>query len=192
MKAVERSEVLGLGEYEKLRDRFRARVIEEKKRRRVTLGPKASAVFESHDTVLMQIQEMLRTERISREGAILHEIETYNDLVPGERQLSATVMIEIDDKGERDAFLAAARGMEKDLALLVDGERFGAEWEKTRELPDKLSAVLYLKFTLSERAVAAVKGRRAKCALVVESAAYAARAELGSEVVASLADDLES
>jgi hypothetical protein len=66
MKPIERGEVLGLAEYEAIRDRFRARVIEEKKARRTTLGDRASCLFENRDTVLMQIQEMLRTERISR------------------------------------------------------------------------------------------------------------------------------
>src|SRR5438477_13111247 len=97
MKPVERSEILGLAEYETIRDRFRARVIEEKRIRRVQLGAKATAVFENHDTVLMQVQEMLRTERITKESSIAHEIATYNELVPKDNELSATVMIEIAD-----------------------------------------------------------------------------------------------
>ncbi len=80
---VERSEVLPLGEYEAVREPFRARVIEEKKRRRVKLGDRVTVLFESHDTVLLQVQEMLRTERISRENAVAHEIETYNALLGG-------------------------------------------------------------------------------------------------------------
>src|SRR6185295_18042058 len=121
MKLVERGEVLGLAEYETIRDRFRARVIEEKKVRRVKLGPQASCVFENRDTVLLQIQEMLRTERITREAAVLHEIETYNQLVPRDHELSATALIEIDEKAERDAFLVEAKGLDRAFALVVDG-----------------------------------------------------------------------
>lgn len=87
MKPIERGEVLGIAEYEKIREHFRERVIGEKKLRRVQLGPKATALFENRDTVLLQIQEMLRTERITREAAILHEIETYNQLLPGNDEL---------------------------------------------------------------------------------------------------------
>src|SRR5689334_12391600 len=116
MRLVERQEVLGLPEYEAIRDHFRARVIEEKKLRRVFLGANASCVFESHDTVLLQIQEMLRTERITREASILHEIETYNQLVPQAHEISATIMIEIEDKEKRDAFLTGAAGLEKRFA----------------------------------------------------------------------------
>jgi len=83
MKPVDRSEVLGLGEYEQIRERFRRRVIEDKRARRVPLGGHMTVLFENHDTVLFQIQEMLRTERISAAQAVRHEIETYNQLVPG-------------------------------------------------------------------------------------------------------------
>ena len=193
MKPVDRSEILGLGEYEAIRDRFRARVIEDKKARRVKLGPKATCVFENRDTVLLQIQEMLRTERITRAAAVDHEIATYNELLPGERELSATVMIEIDDKSEREAFLDAARGMEKSFALVVDGERMGATWDAARVDPTHLSAVLYFKFPLTERAAAYLRsspGEGAKVELVVEHAAYTARAALPPPTVASVAEDL--
>src|SRR3974390_3479199 len=105
MKRIERGEILGLAEYEQVRERFRARVVAEKKARRVQLGPVVSVLFENHDTVLLQIQEMLRTERITKPAAIQHEIDTYNELVPGPDELSCTLMIEIPEKAERDAFL---------------------------------------------------------------------------------------
>src|ERR1700730_18397906 len=160
MKRVERNEVMGFADYETIRDRFRSRVIEEKRARRVIVGDKVSAVFENHDTVLLQIQEMLRTERISREAAIQHEIDTYNGHIPGKDELFATVMIEIGDKDERDVFLAKARGFEKHVALVVDGERVGAQWEKTRELEDRASAVNYLRFSLSPKAAAHLRERK--------------------------------
>src|SRR4029079_12688095 len=101
MKLIDRGEVLGLAEYETIRDRFRTRVIEEKKVRRVKLGPQASCVFENRDTVLLQIQEMLRTERITREAAVLHEIETYNQLVPREHERPAPCPMKITEQAAR-------------------------------------------------------------------------------------------
>src|SRR5262249_23624595 len=95
MKRVERGEVLGLAEYEQIRDAFRARVIGEKRTRRVQVCPEVSAVFENHDTVLFQIQEMLRAERITKEAGISHEIDTYNELIPAQNELSATMFVEI-------------------------------------------------------------------------------------------------
>lgn len=198
MKPVDRGEVLGLAEYEQVRDAFRARVIEEKKRRRLRLGASASCVFENHDTALLQIQEMLRTERISREASVLHEIETYNQLVPGDHELSATVMIEIDDRGERESFFVEARGLERAFALVVDGERCPGVHDAQRESTARTTAVHYLKFPLGERAERALRDvleRRRKASeveveVVVEHRRYSARARLPAEAVLSVAEDL--
>ena len=101
MKKIERSEILDLGGYEAIRDRFKQRMIEMKKRRRTAVGEHMTLVWENRDTVLFQIQEMLRTERITNERGIAHEIATYNDLIPDAGELSATLMIEYDDPAER-------------------------------------------------------------------------------------------
>lgn len=194
MKPVERNEILGLADYETIRDRFRARVIDEKRIRRVHVGDHVTALFENHDTVLLQIQEMLRTERITREPAILHEIETYNQLVPRRGELSATVMIEFADATERDEFLAKARGFERHVALVVDGETCAATWDPTRELEDRASAVHYLKFPLSPAAEKHLREERrnARVALVVELDVYRQRATLAPATLASLAEDLDA
>lgn len=198
MKPVERGEVLGLAEYEKIREPFRARIIAEKKVRRVALGPNASCVFENRDTALMQIQEMLRTERITREGAILHEIETYNQLVPGEHELSATVFIEIDEKADRETFLFEAKGLDRAFALVVNGTRCRGMHDEARENPDRTTAVHYLRFPLepaAERALREVLERTKKPSevaieVVVEHPRYTARAALPAALVVSLAEDL--
>ena len=127
MKLVDRGEILGLAEYETVRERFRARVIAEKKLRRVQLGPKATAVFENHDTVLMQVQEMLRTERITRPAAVQHEIDTYNELVPGRGR----ALVHRDDRDRRTRTSATRScrrrvGFEKHVSLVAGGERIAA------------------------------------------------------------------
>jgi hypothetical protein len=198
MKPIERGEVLGLAEYEAIRDRFRARVIEEKKTRRVKLGDQASCVFENRDTMLLQIQEMLRTERITREAAVMHEIETYNELLPGAHELSATVLMEIEDKSERERFLVEAKGLDRSFSLVVDGERLQAKHDAAREHPERTTAVHYLKFPLGEKGEAALRDVLAKkrkasevvVEVVVEHPRYSARAKLPPEAVASIAEDL--
>jgi hypothetical protein len=194
MRTVTRAEILPLAEYEAVRPHFRGRIIEEKKRRRVNVGEFASCVFESHDTVLLQIQEMLRTERITREAAILHELETYNQLVPGPNELSATLMFEIVDPKERAAFLSRAAGVHKRVFLEVGGVRHAATWSGTVDDPHRASTVNYLKIPLPEGASAALsaaaKAGAPEVALVVDHPAYRARAVLPREVLASLAEDL--
>jgi hypothetical protein len=148
MKKVRRDELLDLGAYEQIRERFRAAVIEEKNHRRFPISDELSIVFENHTTVLFQIQEMLRTERITRESAIQHEIDTYNDLVPGPGELSATLFVEIADKEVRDRRLVELAGLEETFALEMGGELFRARNETRGVLPDRTTAVHYLKFPI--------------------------------------------
>jgi hypothetical protein len=198
MKPIQRNEILDLPEYEAIREPFRARVIAEKKTRRVALGPQASCLFENRDTALLQIQEMLRTERITREGAILHEIETYNQLVPGDHELSATVLIEVDEKADRERFLFEAKGLDRAFALVVDGTRCPGKHDEARESPDRTTAVHYLKFPLTpaaERALRDVLAKTKKASevaveLTVEHPRYTARTTLTAALVADLAEDL--
>jgi len=196
MKPVERGEILRIAEYETVRDPFRSRVIAEKKRRRVSIGPYVSCLFENHDTVLLQIQEMLRTERISREAAIVHEIETYNQLLGGENELGVTVMIEIPDNKERDAFLVAAKGFERHVWLVVGGERIRAVWDPTRVLEDSASAVHYFKFPLPPAAAASLRAAAGgdatitQAQLEIDHPAYHHRSPLPAETIVSLGEDL--
>jgi hypothetical protein len=198
MKPIERGEVMGLADYETIRDRFRARVIEEKKLRRIKLGDHASCVFENRDTVLMQIQEMLRTERITREASVLHEIETYNELIPLEHELSATILVEIEDKAERERFLSEAKGLEREFALVVGDVRCPGKHDPARSFPDRTTAVHYVKFDLPPAAesllrdVLARKRRPEEVAvqLVSSHPRYTAAAQLSPAQVASLAEDL--
>ena len=198
MKPIERSELLGLAEYENVREHFRGRIIAEKKARRVALGPNASCVFENRDTALMQIQEMLRTERITRPAAIDHEVETYNQLVPGDHELSATVLVEIDEKADRETFLFEAKGLDRAFALVVDGTRCHGKHDEARESPDRTTAVHYLKFPLKPAAESALRDVLAKkrkpadvtIELVVEHPRYSAKTVLAASLVQSLAEDL--
>lgn len=195
MGPVLRSEILLLAQYEQVRPQFRARIIEEKKRRRVVVGPAASVLFENHDTMLLQIQEMLRTERITREAMVQHEIDTYNALVPRRGELSATLMFEIADDVEREAFLVRAAGVQEKMSLVVGAERCPVVWEKEREFAGRTTAVHYLKVPLGERAVrglrAAARGESIEIAFEIDHDAYRYRGALSKNVVAALVADLE-
>jgi len=156
MKKVKRDEILDLGAYEQIRERFRAAVIEEKKNRRFSVSDELSIVFENHTTVLFQIQEMLRTERITREAAIEHEIDTYNDLIPAAGELSATLFVEIADRDTRERRLVELAGLEDSFALDVGGRIYPARSETRGVMPDRTTAVHYVKFPLDAEGVAAV------------------------------------
>ena len=190
MNKVQRGEILPLADYETIRDRFRDRVMEEKKARRASMGEHLSAIFENHDTALLQIQEMLRTERITREDSVMHEIETYNELVPGADELSATIFVEIPDKDLRERMLTELVGLEGCFALEVNGVVHAGRNETRGVLPDRTTAVHYVKFPVGKTSADAVREGKASVALVVSHARYQARVELPRATVLSLRQDL--
>jgi uncharacterized protein DUF3501 len=196
MKPIDKAEVLGLADYETIRDRFRTRVIEEKKLRRVQVGSHVSVLFENRDTILLQIQEMLRTERITRPSAVRHEIDTYNENLPGDDELSCTAMIEIVEPAQRDAFLRAAVGFERHVALVALGERVPAlAIARSGQDLDRTTAVHYLKFPLPRSIAAALRGATAASAapqvmLRIDHPVYTVEAALPTETVVVLGEDL--
>jgi hypothetical protein len=198
MKKVQRNELLDIGAYEEIRERFRAVVIEEKKSRRFALCDELSVVFENRETVLLQVQEMLRTERITKESGIRHELDTYNELIPGADELSATLFVEIADRDTRDRRLIELAGLEATFAIEVDGQVVAARNETRGVLPDRTTAVHYLKFPLgpavAERLVAAARHAGGApvdaVALLVRHPHLKLRAPLPAAVLRSVAEDL--
>ncbi len=191
MRPIDRAEILPLGAYEEIRTPFRTRVIEAKKSRRVALGDVMTGVFENRDTMLLQIQEMLRTERITSESGILHELETYNELVPKDRELSMTLTIEIADREKRESMLEALAGLETMVALSIGGHDVRAIGEnRSVEGIARTTAVHYFKFPLSEEAASALAAADAVVTLRSEHRAYQVSATLAKPIVASLRADL--
>jgi len=192
MNPVVRSEILDLGAYEQVREAFRRRVIELKRLRRVELGSNITALFENRDTVLYQVQEMLRTERITREDAISHELETYNELIPARDELSVTFFIEYPDKDERDRMLVALAGVEDKFYLEVSGDRVPVRNETRGTMSDRTTAVQYAKFLLPATLAAGLRSReKPAVALGVEHPAYTARTALSPRTVEEIEHDLD-
>lgn len=151
-RPISRKDLLSLADYERERAERVARVIALKERRRVEVGPWVSLVFENRQTVLHQIHEMLRIERITDPAAIDHEIETFEDLLPRDGELSATMFIEISDAAQRSAALSRLGGIEKTLTLKVGEARMPAYDKRPIdprfERPGQATAVYYLGFRI--------------------------------------------
>jgi len=186
-------DVLNFFEYEKVRAEMRGRVIDLKRVRRVPVGQHLSFVFENRDTVLFQIQEMCRVERITDDARIQDEIDVYNALLPGPGELSATLFIEITDKAQIQPVLDRFMGIDlgptvwiqvgKDFALPGKFEAGHSDEEK-----GKLSAVHFVRFAFPPEAVRAFADSPVH--LVVDHAAVRARVELPAETKAQLLQDL--
>lgn len=147
MKPVERSEILDYVTYGEQRDALRPAVLAAKEARRILVeGGTLTFLFENRDTVRYQVHEMLRTERIVKETDILHELQTYNELLGGPGELGCTLLICIDDEVERDAKLRAWVGLCPNLYARVAGQKVRPTFDARQVGDDRLSSVQYLKF----------------------------------------------
>ena len=191
MKLLETSEILDLVEYEKVRDVRRRRVVELKKARRVAVGRYLTFVFENRDTVWFQIQEMVRAERIVDDAKIAEEVEGYNALLPQPGELSATLMIEIEEASAIKPVLDQLLGIDtRAYVKLAVGKQMivGAfEAGHSDEGRGKLSAVHFVRFALPPEAREGFA--TSEVALVVEHPNEHARTVLSDETKRSLLGD---
>jgi hypothetical protein len=157
MKTIERSEILDYVSYEERREALRASAMRAKDARRVHVGPYLTFLFENRETIRYQIQEMTRAERMVKEAEIQHEIETYNELLGTGGDLGCTLLIEIDDPGERAQKLGRWLGLPRHLyAKLEHGEKVRAAFDQRQVGDTRLSAVQYLKFKVGGRVPVAI------------------------------------
>ena len=148
MKVITAEELISFDEYDRQRESFRANIIALKQRRRISLGPVITLVFENRDTLKFQIQEMLRAERILDPVKVQDELDVYNALLPKQNELSATLLIEITDeakvKEKLDQFMGLDHG--EKVAIVADGEEAFGEFEGGRSHETKISAVHFVRF----------------------------------------------
>lgn len=193
VRALGLDDITDLRAYERVRDEYRRRVIELKRRRRVGLGPVISLVFENPETVRFQVQEMARAEQITTDDGIRGELEVYNRLLPGDGELSATMFIELTSEDQLREWLPRLLGIERAIGIeLGSGEVAMSTPEESHAealtRADITSAVHYVRFALSPGQVEALEAGPA--ALVARHPAYEARTPLGDATRAELVGDL--
>jgi hypothetical protein len=153
MKRVSRSDVKSLDDYEATRDAFRRAVMAKKDDRRIHVGGFLTFLFENHDTMLYQVQEMIRAERMAEEAAIQHELDTYNNLLGDKGELGCTLLVEIPDAEKRPELLARWKGLPETIYLLTQsGVRVPAQFDPMQVGEKRISSVQYLKFKLGDQA----------------------------------------
>ena len=187
------NDVLDLRAYERVREDYRARVIARKRNRRVSLGPIMTLVFECVDTVRFQVQEMARVEKIISDEAMQVELDIYNRLLPGDRELSATLFIELTSDPDLRDWLPRLVGIERQIGISLDGDVVASvpEAEHAAALTrDTITpAVHYLRFGFTEAQVEAFRVA-SEVTVVATHPAYEARTVLAPAVRAELLGDL--
>src|SRR5579872_5216030 len=148
MKPIDIAQIMPFEQWEQVRPILRPLFIHEKSRRRLVVGDHLTLLFENAQSVWYQIEEMLRVERIKDGDAIKHEVDTYNELIPREDELSATMLIEYPDAAERDLALKGLLGLERHFRLLADGRAVSPIFAGTQIGEDAISSVQFVRFPL--------------------------------------------
>jgi Protein of unknown function (DUF3501) len=191
MLKLTRSDIKSNEEYLKERDDRRRYVIALKKSRRIEVGDKLSLTFENRETIKYQIQEMMRVERISEEDKIQFEIDIYNQMIPDEGSLSATLFIEIPEMLQIKPILDTLQGLDQKgmVCMTVDGEKVLAEFEPGHSNEDRISAVHYLRFPMNKDQIH--KFPHASVEIQVQHPAYQASTVLTETQKNELANDFQ-
>ena len=147
-------DLLSLEDYDETRDSFRRRLMTHKKNRLASIGPDVVCCFEDRFTILYQVQEMLRVERIFNRQGIEEELETYNPLIPDGSNWKATMMIQVINVEERRKTLAKLVGIETCTWMRIEGHHpvyAIADEDLDRTTVEKTSAVHFLRFELNSK-----------------------------------------
>ncbi len=192
MKPLSAADIRSNRDYELSRDEVRRRILAVKAPRRIHVGSEATLLLENRQTLLYQIQEILRIERIEDPRAIRHEIDTYNELMPGSGELSGTLLLEYEDADVRNRRLAELVGIEKYLGVVIAGaESLAAVFDLRQMDAARVSAVHYVKFPIGQAAADAIHGG-ASVEFRIDHPALKARAVLDASQHAALLEDLDA
>jgi hypothetical protein len=186
-------DLLPTEEYERVREEFRQRIIILKQRRRISVGDLVTLVFENRDTVLFQIQEMVRAERILAPERIHEEVDSYNEQIPGAGELSATLMIEVTDPAQVKPVLDRLQGMDhgQTVGIRVGPHLVYGVFEQGRSHDEKISAVHYVRFPIPEPVRALMKDPGVPMQVVMTHPRYQAAQAIPDGMRWSLLEDLD-
>jgi uncharacterized protein DUF3501 len=192
MKPIGSEEILPFEEWERVRTRLRPLFIHEKEHRRLAVSDYLTLLFENGQTVWYQIQEMVRAEKITDRDAIRHEVETYNELIPGAGELSATMLIEFTEPKERDAALRRLVGLERHVWLRLGDRRVSAQFDRRQMSTEQISSVQFIRFPLGNvtRTTFLKLADAGQVMAEVDHPSLTAQAVISGPLAAALAEDL--
>ena len=190
-REIEKQDIMALDVYTKQRKELRKRIVEFKKNRRIPLGPYATFYFESYETMLAQVQEMLYIEKGGDEQ-LKDELSAYNPLVPNGKELTATLMFEIDNPVSRAAFLGKVGGIEEKVFMKIDGDLIKAVPEEDVDRTSaegKASSVQFIHFKFNEEQIQKFKSNASSIEIGIDHEEYSHSTKLSDATIKSLSAD---
>ena len=190
-REILKEDIMPLDVYIKNRKELRKNIVNFKKDRRIALGPYATFYFESYETMLAQVQEMLYIEKGGDEQ-LKDELTAYNPLIPNGKELTATLMFEIDNPVSRSAFLGKVGGIEEKVFIKIDGDLIKAISEEDVDRTSaegKASSVQFIHFKFSDEQIQKFKLDGADVEIGIDHKEYSHTTKLSSANLRSLSAD---
>ena len=190
-REIQKEDIIPLDMYIEKRRELRKNIVDFKKNRRIALGPYATFYFESYETMLAQVQEMLYIEKGGDEQ-LKDELSAYNPLIPNGKELTATLMFEIDNPISRAAFLGKVGGIEETVFMKINGERIKAVPEEDVDRTSaegKASSVQFIHFNFSHDQIEKFQSNNSEIELGINHKEYSHSTKLTKENIASLSAD---
>tara|TARA_B110000495_G_scaffold130752_1_gene113961 strand:+ start:79 stop:672 length:594 start_codon:yes stop_codon:yes gene_type:complete len=190
-KEIEKNDLMPADVYAESRKQIRKDLVEFKKNRRIALGPYATFYFESFETMVAQVQEMLHIEKGGDEQ-LKDELIAYNPLVPNGKELTATLMFEIDNPISRGVFLGKVGGIEKKIFIKVDNEKVQAVPENDVDrttAEGKASSVQFIHFKFNDDQITKFKSGNLNIELGIDHKEYTHTTKLTEDNLKSLLAD---
>ena len=178
MNFLTSQDLLPVAAYEQQREPFRSQIIALKQRRRISVGPLITLVFENRETLRFQTQEMIRVEQILDPYKVQEELDVYNALMPGAGELSATLMIEITEPDRMKEWLDMFMGLDhgQKIAIRTGTEQVFGEFEGGHSHETKISAVHFVRFRPTASMIASFADLRVPVTMTVHHREYHAEA----------------
>ena len=190
-RVIEKEDIMPLDIYTGQRKQLRKKIVDFKKDRRIPLGPYATFYFESFETMLAQVQEMLYIEKGGDEQ-LKDELTAYNPLVPNGKELTATLMFEIDNPVSRATFLGKVGGIEEKVFMKIDGDLIKAVPEEDVDRTSaegKASSVQFIHFKFSDEQIKNFKSNMSKVEIGIDHKDYSHSTRLNDSTIKSLSAD---
>ena len=190
-RQIQKQDLISFDIYEKNRNQIRKELLEFKKNRRIALGPYATFYFESFETMLAQVQEMLHIEK-GGDKQLKDELIAYNPLVPNGKELTATLMFEIDNPVCRAAFLGKVGGVEKKVFMKIDNIIVKATPEEDVDRTSaegKASSVQFIHFKLNDDQIDKFKSNDSSVELGIDHKEYSHFTKIKDETRLVLSND---
>ena len=190
-REIQKEDIMPLDVYIEKRRELRKSIVDYKKNRRVALGPYATFYFESYETMLAQVQEMLYIEKGGDEQ-LQDELTAYNPLIPNGKELTATLMFEIDNPISRAAFLGKVGGIEATVFMKINGEKIEADPEEDVDRTSsegKASSVQFIHFNFTDDQIEKFQSNSSEIELGIDHKEYSHSTKLSKENITSLSTD---